>query len=203
MLALGASRAISFGKLSQTAGTAIVRTIPPMRNMFTHLAGFRYTAQGTAHVVTVMRPFGSSTLSAAAASGQAVVNITADAQAGTGGGALAANDYVVIEKPDGTYHTGVVSSVSTLAVTLTANVPAGGFSSGAVIWFFGVAADHTDAQFNGYASATTPYADRIGGVRGTTKKYEPLIIYSPNATAAGTLESASVVYAKDTGAVAA
>ena len=196
MISLALNKTFSYGKVTQTADTVITRTIPPSYNAFTHITNLKYTAAGTAHTVTVMRPLAApTTLTSAAAASQAVINVAALA------GSLAANDYLVIEKPDGTYHTGIVSSVSTLAVTLTANVPSGGFASGAKVWNLGVAADHTNLVFNGIASATTTYNDYVSSVAATVFKEQPMIVYSNNATAAGTLENVSGGYSPSVSAV--
>lgn len=201
MYAIAANKDFGFGSLTQTAGTPIVRTVNPVRNAYTHITCVKYTAAGTAHTVVIMRPYAKTTLSAAAAAGQAVINITADSGV-TPPGAIAANDYLVIEKPDGTFFTGLVSSVATLAITLTANVPTGGLSSGATVWFMGAPGDHTDAQYSGTASTTVTYSDDCGSVRGTINKYEPMLVYSANGTAAGTLQQVSGVYSNTVGAVA-
>lgn len=184
-----------FGKLTQAFGTAIVRTIQPVINHYTHLSSLKYLAAGTAHTITVMRPLGRTTLSAAADANQAVINLTADP------GSIAGNDYVVIAKPDGTFHTGVVSSVNSLAVTLTANVPTGGFANGAIVWFMGVAGDHTNSQFDGTASTLVSHGDGISSLFGTLDDYAPMIVYSNNATAAGTLQQVSGFYSPNVPAV--
>lgn len=201
MYALGANKTVGYGAVTQTAGTVITRTVPPARNAYTHITCVKYTAAGTAHTVTVMRPYGKTTLSSAALAAQAVINLTADSGV-TPPGAIAANDYLVIEKPDGTYHTAVVSSVAALAITLTANVPTGGFASGATVWFMGAPADHVDALFSGIASATTTYSEDVGSIRATLNKYEPMIVHSNNATAAGTLQQVSAAYSRDCSAIA-
>jgi hypothetical protein len=185
--------AVRYGKKTETADTAIVRTIPPHKTSsgdrsYTRLTSLFYRCGTTAHTLTVMRPLGTTTLSAAALAAQAVINLVADP------GSIAANDYLVIEKPDGTFHTAIVSSVATLAITLTANVPTGGFASGAKVWFMGVAADQSDDVYELPASTLTKYEDAAVGFAGTAGSYEPLIVYIDNGTAAGFLQQVCAAY---------
>lgn len=189
-------KTFGFGYLTQTAGTAIVRSVYPRknraggRNPKTRIGKVMYLAGATAHTLTVMRPLGTTTLSAAAAASQAVINITADAQAPSAAGALAANDYVILELADGTYQTGIVSSVSTLAVTLTANLTAAA-AAGAKVWMFGVAGDHTDT-YDLTNGATTTLDSSLPGRKGlgfvsSRNAYEPIILSINNATNQGFL----------------
>ena len=153
-----------------------------------------YTNSTTAHTLSFLKHYAKTTLSSAAAAGQAVVNITADAAASLTPGAIAAGDVLVIQKPDGTWHTGQVSSVSTLAITLTANVPTGGFNSGATVFFMGAAADVVGTgDFALAASATTALSDTEAGVYSGNED-GPLVVESNNATAAGTLDFLNAVW---------
>lgn len=185
---------------TETAGTAIVDVIPPRKGLKTRVRKYVYTPGATTHTLTVMSPQGVTTLSAAAAAAQAVVNLTADPGTGTTSGAIAASDYVVIEKPYSagshrTYHIAKISSMSTLAATLTANVPTGGFSSGALVWFFGAAADVQHPTFTLTTGAQrTPIDDSWYGLCGTTEQNAPILLYSDNATNAGTLNYAQGIY---------
>ena len=216
-----------WGKLTQNAGTVITRLITPMQNMFTRLLYLVYTAGATAHTLTVMRPLGVTTFTADAASGQAVVNIAEDPGAystNTGGtprtanNGIAANDFVVYEAADGTYVLDTVSSVSTLAITLSNNLPTGGVVEGGKFWFFGVIGDTNPAdalahpQFTLAASTVTTLGgspgEAVGGIVGTIPhgelwadmdvrhdgKNQPLIIHSGNATNAGVLEQVVAAY---------
>src|SRR5581483_1491783 len=207
-----------YGKLTQSAGTVITRLIEPRAGAFTHLSRLVYTAGTTAHTLTVMRCLNRTTLSADAAGSQAVINLTADPGAYSTTGAkngntvrtannvIAGGDYLVYQAADGSFIMDVVSSVATLAITMTTSLPTGGAKSGAPVWFFGVPGDTNpnDAQanptWNLFASTTTVLGglpgDGVAGFTGTfdglllgmTGVYEPLIIYSNNASNAGTLE---------------
>jgi hypothetical protein len=122
--------------------------------------------------------------------------------------AIAANDYVVIELPDGTLYTDTVASVSSLNVTMNGTLPTGGASSGAKVWFFGITTDTNPCDglahpaYNALASVVTTLGDikgdEVAGFIGTVAhpstfsgmdgKGQPIIVYSNNATAAGTLD---------------
>lgn len=198
-------KTFGFGKLTQSAGTAIVRTANPVggtsrRNLKTRINKIVYTAGATAHTLTIMRELGTTTLSSAAASGQAVINLTANPGTNTPAGGIAANDYVVIKLSDGTYQTAVVSSVSTLAVTLTGNVDSPGAAAGAKVWFMGAPGDHTNTFALASGATTTLDGSTLGrtelGFIEATVGYSPLIAYINNASNAGTLQQMSGCWSK-------
>lgn len=192
------------GGKTATAGTAIQYLVPPNGNGRTRMTTFVYTSGGTQHTLTFLRPLGLTKVNGAAASGQAVVNITADpgATANSYGGVnnpIAANDFVAIREKDGITRLYKVSSVSTLAITLATNLVAG-CVGGESFWDFGVPAD-TDGR-SGSAhpalkptlSADTTYTDRDGGVVASYAADEPILINSDNPTAAGTFKNFSWAY---------
>lgn len=192
------------GKKTQTAGTVIQYLVPPDVRGFTRISNIVYTAAGTAHTLTFMRPIGRTTVASAGATGQAVVNITADPGVAAGyagiSNAIAANDFVAIRTAsDGITRLYKVSSVSTLAITMTANLVVA-VAAGDIFWFFGITTD-TDGvtgsahpALNGTASATTTYTDTTGGVVSSFRVYEPILVNSDNATAAGTLQQINWAY---------
>lgn len=192
------------GGQTQTAGTVIRQLIPPDRRGFTRITKLAYTSAGTAHTVTCLRPLGKTTVASAGAAGQAVVNFTADpgVAAAYGGisNAIAANDLVAIRTAsDGITRLYTVSSVSTLAITMTGNLSVA-VAAGDDIWFFGITTD-TDGRANAAhpallppVSVTTTYEDREGGIVATYAKDEPILVNSNNATAAGTLAQLSWTY---------
>jgi hypothetical protein len=192
------------GKVTQTAGTVIQQLVPPYIGAITRLTRFSYTAAGTAHTGTVMRPIGSTTFTAAAAASATVVNLTADPGTATNG--IAANDYVAIRETDGVTRAYKVSSVSTLAVTLASGLVAGVAASTATspskLWFFGITTDTDPAtglahpSFTLTASATVTEADSDGGVVASVAADQPLLFNSDNGTAAGTLVSTRWCYTK-------
>ena len=209
---------LSLGKVTQTADTVITQLVPPVKGAYAALARVQYLASTTAHTLTVLRPLNWTTFSADAAAGQAVVNLLEDpgsysttwagrigpagATPSTANNGIAANDFVVYELPDGNYVMDTVSSVSSLAITLATNVPTGGVKKGGRLWFFGITTDtspqtkkaHT--QFTLAASATTTLAKKQGVFYRSLNRYDPLILHSDNATAAGTLERTTVLYLK-------
>ena len=150
------------GNLTATAGNAIRYLIQPHSQGFTRVTKNVYTAQGTAHTLTFLRPIGRTTASAGASSGQANVSFTG--QAGPSGNLLAANDLVAIREIDGVTRFYVVSSVPggyPGTVVLTSNLVAG-VAAGEKIWNFGIVGDTNPADgathpsLRGIASQTTP-----------------------------------------------
>jgi len=210
-----------YGRLTQNAGTLITRLVEPVLGLRTRLRRAWYTAGATAHVLTAMRPLGVTTFSAVAAAGQAVVNIVRDPGAyssycsvtpKTSNNVIAANDYVAYEVADGNVVVDLVASVSSLAITLTNNVPTGGVKVGGKFWFFGTITDTNPKDGNAHPRYTLPastvtymggddslgFLSSIGGLPGSDLSglYEPMILQSDNGTNAGVLELVDAVYTK-------
>ncbi len=201
----------SFGKKTASAGTAITILCPPRRRLKTVVTRLRVTAAGTAHVLTCLREIDRATVTTAvAASGTSIVlskNI-GNAPIGPYGSAsqlaadhLAANDYYVVELPDGTYLVDTASAynASTFTITPNATIPTNGIAAGATVWMLGVAADSDPFDpvagafpaLNVGASATTEWpndAPAEACVFSSYLPYSPLLLYDNNATAAGTIE---------------
>jgi hypothetical protein len=190
------------GYRTETADTLIEGVIPPKKGCRTRVMKATYRSGTTAHVLTLMKPLGKTTLTAAAAASQAVVNITADPGLGTLPGAIAANDYVVLRKKStGLCYLHKVSSVSTLAITLTANL-AVALEAGDDFFFYGVTTNLATAIADGQMSLETT-ASAVNTYEGTAAGEgcfqsngddEPLIFSSNNATAAGFLRHIGVAY---------
>lgn len=190
--------------LTATAGTEITCLIPPKVRAYSRLTRVLYRCGSTAHTITAAKALASTTLSAAAAGSQAVINITADSGV-TPPGAIAAGDFVCVQLDSGQYHLGKVSSVSTLAITLTANLPSAA-AAGSKVWFLGAVGDHTSSQtankpnpikgsqFPCTASVLNDWGDYASGICQTLNQEEPLLVHSNNATAAGTFEQVSAAY---------
>lgn len=181
------------------------------------ITSLRYVTGATAHTIGVMRPFNFTTFSADAAASQAVVNITADpglyataANWGygafgntprTANNAIAGSDVVVFQAADGTFILDTVSSVTSLAVTLTTSLPTGGVKSGGILWFFGVIGDSdpntgdVNPQWLTTANADETWSDSWGIVT-ALHQGDPLVFYSPNTSNAGFLEMATGFVAK-------
>lgn len=193
------------GALTASAGTVINYLVPARKRLKTVLEYVNYKTGSTAHTLTVLRdqtPRATAkiTATAAAATGQAVVafSSTAITRAGAAG-TVAANDWVALESSDGSTQLYQVSSVSSLNVTMTANISPS-VNKGARIWCFGAPADHsTVAAFPAAASTTTTITDGVNGIAGVISgndEYEPLLVQSNNATTAGTINQVAAVYIK-------
>lgn len=189
----GAFGGNGYGNLTQTAGTKIRYLVPPFPGAVSRITKVVYTAAGTAHTLTFLRPIGRTTAAATGAAGQA--NVSFAAEPGAGANILAANDNVAIRETDGITRNYLVSSVPGAypgTVVLTTNLVAG-VVSGSKIWNLGVETDTDPATglahpaLAGTASVTSTYQDSDGGVVGGTAQDDPILFSSNNATAAGTL----------------
>ena len=196
------------GITAPAAGTPFLIPIPPKIGAKIRLDSVQYTPAGTAHKLTVLRPLGKTTVASTAAAGQAVINFTADPGAAVSN-AIAANDFVVIRRAaDGIYYAFTVSSVATLAITMTTNIGSGvGLAAGDVVWFYGVAAD-TDPLNNGLAHPnyvlTASTAMNITNSNGngfisSNKMNEPVLVHIDNITAAGVFNRMSWLYTYEPG----
>lgn len=184
----------AFGTKTASAGTVITRVIPPKTGARTRATGFSYIAAATAHTLSFMVCMdGTTALTTDAESGQAVINLNRLPQA-SDGSAIAANDWVVLRYEDGSWSEHMVSSLSGLAVTLSANLTAK-VLSGSTVYFMGAPADHANRQFTCAASVTTqivgsPTAPLAAGAAVGS----PMVVHSNNATNAGTLTWLSFAY---------
>lgn len=189
------------GKKTATAGTRIRALIPGSARSYGYVTFLSYTAQGTAHTLTLMRGQSDSKATAAVAEGGTALVVN-DALLDGGGNAIAASDVLAIQTVDGNWYIDVVSaySASTKTITLTSGpaTGSGGIAKGGKVVCYGVAGDtnHGDFQFAGTASATTNYpAVAHGGpLCRSRERNEPIVFDSDNATAAGTLQALSGVF---------
>jgi len=191
-----------YGKASQNAGTRIQVASQGRKGKYTYLKAFSYTDGGTSHTLTMMKSVSETTLTAAAVAAQADVVLAADPGT-TSTGAIAANDLVCIKKPNGDWHFGKVSSwtAGTLTLTLTANVPTGGFASGARVLFYGAPSDSDHANFQFASLATSsiknfPPVEKGGILMKSRTTDEPIILDSNNASNAGTIEFHEYVFSR-------
>lgn len=200
----GAMQSWGKGRKTVAFGTKIDILVPPRQSKRTKLCKVSVTVAGTAHTLTVLMPLASTVLTADAAAGQAVINVAADpgdyTNKSTADNPIAAGDYLVIQKPDGTYLMDTVASVASLAITMTTVLPTLGLKSGAKVWFMGVAADVSPQTAEAHpvftlpASATTSLEATQGSLAETPGMGEPMILQENNATATATVEHASGVY---------
>jgi hypothetical protein len=207
--------------------------VSPSGGAFTHVSSLVYTTGTTAHKIAILRPLNWTVLSSAAAGGQNVINIyddpgvystnykyptpggvVASVRGGSGGQGgtapsqvadhgIAANDYAAYQLADGTWVADTVSSVSTLAITMTTNVPTGGVLKNSPFFYFGTVALNDPATGQPQWQTVTTVsvraqvmADVLGGSFQSIHPGDPLIFYSPNTTAAGVLQNLSGFYAK-------
>ena len=187
----------SLGKATAAANTTIDVLVPPKSGYFTRISTLRYLSAGTAHTITMMRSLGTTTVASTAASGQAVVNLTAQPQSGND---VAANDYLAIRhSADGVTRLYKVLSVSSLAITLTANLSVA-CAAGDKVWFFGVSGDTDPVTGSAHpvlapaVSTTTTFTDTVAGVSASHYADEPIMLTSSNATAAGEFDQVSYAY---------
>lgn len=187
----------------------------------THITKLGLLTGSTAHSVIVMRPFNWTTVASAAAINQAVINITADpgiystnykypSNLGTGtaavaNNAIAASDYVAFQLVDGTWVFDTVSSVSTLAITMTTSVPnvtGGGVAAGAPFFFFGISTDKDPATgavsptIQPNVSVFTDFSDVGQGIAESLHSGDPLLVFDGNATAADTIAGVAGFYGR-------
>lgn len=184
------------GTLTATAGTAIRYLVQPNRNGKVRASKLVYTAGATAHTATFLRPIGRTTTTSATAASGTVINLTADP--GPSGNGIATNDLIAIRETDGVTRLYTVSSVSTLAITLSSGLVAG-VASGGKVWNFGVTGDTNPADgaahpaFALASGAATTFTDDNGFVA-TFATDDPLLLSVNNATNAGTLNQFSWGY---------
>jgi hypothetical protein len=189
-------------RITETAGTAIVSTIPPaMRGAKTRLTFLEYVCSTTAHTLRLMVALNRvSTTAAAAASATSLVLSAATFRGDT----LASGDYIVVKHTDGTYGAYLVSALSVLTVTIPALAKA--VASGNPVWIMGAIGEAEHKQILVTASVrqqwsaptglmTTGYRTVVAGTTyARSGNDDPMIVYSNNATAAGLLENASGYY---------
>ncbi len=223
-MAISIVGAQGFGQVTNASGGTVFSLLVPGRvGAITRLLSLTYTPPSNAQVLTCLRPLGQvqpvanlpiqsyTTVSAAAASGQAVVNIAA--QPGSAAHGIQANDFVAITESDGIQRLHKVSSVSTLAITLTTNLVTGVTATGqysvaannCYFWCFG-ATGTTDPnsgsvhpQLNVTASTNLVLADDTGtgaGVLATYLTNSPILIQSNNATAQGYLQQVAAAWSE-------
>lgn len=186
------------GKLTQSAGTAIVACANGKNGRYTHVLKFASTAGATAHVATLMRDASSTYLTASAAASQAVINVAAALTDG-GGNAIASGDYVAVQLSNGNWHVATFSSASTLAYTLGTNLPSAA-AAGAKVFCYGVIADafHDSYDFDLASGGQTvvPSGDVTGTVVRGRSVGAPVLFYNGNATNASTLNYLMWGYSK-------
>jgi hypothetical protein len=189
------------GTATATAATAFTQLIPPERNLTPVITALSYITGTTQHTLTVLKPFGDTTVAtAASASGTALV-LAADPGTSSLAGAPAQNDFVAYQHTDGTWAVQKLGSTPWAVETLTLTVSslAKAVAKGQRLFFFGAPGDTGHLQIlAGPAAASGTARINYVGVQLTpgAKPGDALLIHSDNATAAGFLDYATVEYQK-------
>lgn len=191
------------GRHTAAADTPFRALIPPDTRGFTRLTRLIYLLpESLEHTLTICRKIGDTTTSSAAATGQPVVNLTANP--GPSGNALAAGDYIAIREVDDVTRLYKVLSVASLAFTLTTNLVAGA-DAGAKVWDFGISTDtcpatgraHDQLVAFAWPTVDTAYWERVdneGGLFASFEVDDPIMIESDNPTEQGYLEYVGWAY---------
>lgn len=194
-----------FGKATANAGTRIRVLLPPLAANTTRLNLFSYQTNGVAHVATVLRSLGNTTVTTTAAAGQPSIIVTADP--GPAGNGISAGDLIAVRtNSDGVTRLYTVSSWTSVSrtITFTTNLTVG-VEPRDVVWDFGVESDTdpvTGLPQQQYAlpAASNPevttYSQDTVGINAGNAVYEPLLISVDNGTTAGTVLQA--VYTQTT-----
>ncbi len=208
-----------YGKKTASGDTAIVLGVrgDPSRAGQTRLTSLWYNntaGSSAAHVLTVMRPLNMKLSTAAALGSQGDITISADpgtygSSVSTGANVIAANDYVVVDLPDGTILVSTVNAWNgtTKVLSLNSNLPMA-CPIGTRVWFFGIKTDTNPNDglahpiFRLPAAVTTYFDDDngfVGSVHGSVLtsmdgRGQPLLLSVDNVTTAGVIEKVSVGY---------
>jgi len=184
---------------TKAAGTRIQFLVAPLVLAILRLTRLVYTAAGTSHTLTILRPIGRTVANATAAAAATTVQFLADP--GPSGNALAANDLVAIRETDGVTRLYKVSSVPGSypgGVVLTAGLTAG-VVQGSKVWNFGITTDTDPAT--GRPHPTIPSGtgaitlqDSDSGIVAGLAQDDPILIDSDNGTSAGTITQACWSY---------
>lgn len=213
-------------KRTAAGNTAFTLLIPPRSaNDISHITSILLSTGATAHSIMIMRPQNYTTLTSSAAAAQAVLNIKADPgifstnylypwPPGAGSApvpsvaddALATSDYLAYQCADGTWVLDTVSSISTLAITMTTNVPTATALAGTKVFFFGVSTEKDPAtnqaaeiiDTTNFASKTDVqlWFESYGHDFAALHPGDPLMLYDGNATNADQFETIAGYYAQ-------
>lgn len=181
---------LCFGAKTESAGTAILVTIPGEEGWIANLQRIICTTGSTAHTLIVYRPAESALTSESCLAAGTSLKVPAS---GFFNSTIAANDYVIIRTSEGKWVTRKVTAVSVAAGvnTLTIAAPGVDIDEGALVYGYDVSlTDHL--TFPLAASTTNTYEDEIGFAFGEAG--EPLLCSINNATNASTIKAMNVVY---------
>lgn len=195
------------GKKTESAGTAIVVTVPAEQGAKAVLTRLKYTPGATSHAANVLRAQGSTTTTAAASAGGSTLVVASNAPAtdvnNTNlGETLAANDYIVVKHSNGHQVAYTISSIDTATNTITINGTLSyNVDSGATVWVMHELARTLGKPAIVYDLPTGSTTDLTGGgndaetgIATSENVNEPLVVSINNATNAGTLVAVGAVY---------
>lgn len=212
----GQDQTWSIGRTTATAATAFLVASPIRRELRAKVEKVVYEIGTTLHTLTCFRALAWTTLVlAVVASGTSYklsrdpgnysANATLDGKAtpSTANNLVTTSDLLGIVQPDGKLFVATVSGTTTVNADGTCTTPAtaaptGGFTAGARVFFFGVAADvnprnglaHPSLNIQAAASATAYITKDCtnGEVFSALGLNEPILIHSNNATAQGWID---------------
>jgi len=176
-----------YGSITQAAGTAIVRVLPPRLGLRTCLGNFRYVTGTTAHIFTPMVVLDTVGVgSTDVAVGATTVTLTRNPTA-PDGTIIAAGDYVVMQYADGSWNSFLISGLSGLVITIPATTQL--IRANSAVFYFGAPADHASRNWTMPASTTYDFSAGDFRIRGATSAMnnQPILIVVNNITNAGTL----------------
>lgn len=182
-----------YGSVTQTAGTAITRVIPPSSGGRACVGNFKYVPAATAHTLSFLVPLSTVAVGTELASGGTTLTLSSVPTAADGS-ILASGDYLVTQYEDGSWAAHLASGLSGLVVTIGATTQK--ILKGAVVYFMGAPADHSTRQITTIASTSYDFIASDFRVRAATSPLpnQPILVHSNNATNAGTLHHLSYYY---------
>jgi hypothetical protein len=212
MSSLAVAFAGGCGRKTVAAGTPITQLIQPRPGTRAHLDKFVYTPGANTHLLSVLQVQGRTTMAADAAAGQAVIVLSADPGAAVAN-ALAANDWLVVKRPEGfAFAAQVVGApvvvTGGIQVTLSVNLPVAIPAQGSMVWDMGAPGDTVPTtgeitpQFDLPTGATTTFDNASGnGLVASPRFGEPLLLHVDNVTAAGKINYAAWTHCVEGGGI--
>lgn len=168
---------------TEEAATPITENVQAQDGKRLALVTAQILCAGTLQDVSIMYANGTgsrNTASAAAAIGQALLNVT-DAPKSPAGAAAADGDIIAYQVEDGTWEFNVVDSIDASEITLKTNI-AIAIESGAKVMIFGIPGDNS--RFVLHLVASTLYDENNTLLAWHPYRGEPFYVHNPNATAA-------------------
>lgn len=183
--------------VTAAANTAFLTLVPPSGGGIPCIRTMLYTSGGTAHTITVMKPVGDTLALHSSEAGLSVLTLkSVDFGKLTDGSdhLLASGDYLIWQNKHGGFDYDTVSSVSGSVVTLTSALSYDVVAD-APVWTCLHLTHPVHPTFSPPVSETTPipgpiqagYKNHMGISTQRSGAGDPLLIYSDNPTAAGTL----------------